>query len=266
MKAILLVIALWAPWQTAMATERILALAPHICETLYAIGAQDEIVGAVSYCDYPSEALSIPRVGNYQQLNVEAALRLNPTMVIVMDRNMNGLQLLESKGVQVVESYPHDIDGVLNDIRRLGTVTGHEKQANRVADALELRLEKVRSLSQEKLPVFYEIWSSPLITPGRRSFISSLLKEAGATNVFDRIDLDTARVNVEGVMQAAPRAVIIPTEARNVKDRKRFWQQWLGDQIPLIVVKHDLMHRPGPRLLDGLEQLQQALQGVGDGQ
>jgi len=265
MKVIILVIALWMPWQSVAAAERILALAPHVCETLYAIGAQDEVVGAVNYCDYPSEALNIPRVGNYQKLNVEAALRLNPTMIIVMDRNMSGLQLLESKGVQIIESYPHDVDGVINDIRRLGTLTGHEKQADRVADALALRLEKVRSLRQGQLPVFYEIWSSPLITPGHRSFISSLLREAGGSNVFDRIDLDTARVNVEGVIQAAPRAVIIPTESRDVNDRKRFWQQWLGDKVPLIVVQHDLMHRPGPRLLDGLERLQRALQEVRDG-
>lgn len=266
MKALLFVFTLWLPWQAAIAAERILALAPHVCETLYAIGAQDDIVGAVSYCDYPSEALAIPRVGSYKKLNIEAALRLNPTMVIVMSRNMNGIDFLESRGVKVIESYPHDIDAVIHNVRRLGRATGHEKQANQVANGLALRLEKIRASKKESVPVFYEIWSKPLISPGHKSFISSLLHEAGAANIFDMVDLDTIRVSVEGVIQAKPRVVIIPTESRDVNERKVFWNRWLGDKTNVIFVKHDIMHRPGPRLLDGIEQLQTALQAAKHGE
>lgn len=261
MRALLLLITLSIPWQSAMGAERILALAPHVCEILYAIGAEDKIVGAVDYCDYPEAALSIPRVGGYQQVHLEPALRKAPTLAIAMDRGVAGIAQLQAQGIRIMESYPSNMEGVIADIRNIGNSTGHPEEANMVAADLEGRLQRVRQRQQGKRPirVFYEIWGDPLITSGKNNFISSLLHEAGARNVFDDVEIDTPRVNIESVIRARPDVVVIPTESRDIEQRKIFWRKWLGEEVRIIVVQHDLMHRPGPRLIDGLEQLQQAL-------
>ncbi len=242
----------------AIAAERILALAPHACEILYAIGAEKDVVGAVSYCDYPDAAKSLPRVGAYNRINVEAALALKPTMAIVLDMQTPGIKQLEALGVTIIQSYPQKVDEVLRDIRRIGQLTGHHKQALQLANDLQHRLGKL-DIQHQQTPVFYEIWADPLITAGQHTFIHDVLKRMGLRNVFGDVQLEAPRVNIEAVIAAKPKVIIVPSEKRDVKKRTIFWRKWLGDDIRVISVNPDLLHRPGPRLLDGMEYLSKAL-------
>ena len=247
----------------AHAGERILALAPHVCEILFAIEAGPDIVGAVNYCDYPAAAKDIPHVGTYQRINVESALRLEPTMVVVMNREVPGVSQLEQLGVKVIESYPDSFDGIFSDIRKLGKATGREKEAELLVSRLGERLAKVRAHKRESVSVFYEVWFDPLITAGGQAFITEVLHEAGARNVFAAVSQDTPQVNVEAVLQARPQVIIIPSENRDVHARQSFWESWFGqNKVKFVEVNPDLMHRPGPRLFDGLEALQEALRKV----
>lgn len=243
---------------TVFAVERILALAPHACEILYAIGAGKEVVGAVSYCDYPEAAKTLPRVGAYNRINVEAALALKPTMAIVLDTQTPGIKQLETMGVTIIQSYPKKVAGVLNDIRRIGLLTGHKKQASKLANNLQHRLDKLQN-QQTKTPVFYEIWADPLLTAGQHTFIDDVLTQLGLFNVFGDVALEAPRVNVEAVIAAKPQIIIVPSENRDLKKRTAFWRKWLGKDIRVITVNPDLVHRPGPRLLDGMEYLQEQL-------
>ena len=245
---------LW--FNIAQASERILALAPHICETLYAIGAEKDTVGGVSYCDYPEAAKSLPRIGAYNRINVEAAMLLKPTLAIAMNPQIPGLEKLQQLGVQTTASNPMTVAEVLADIRRMGKLTGHEKQANQVADAMQKRLDTLRQrISGKSIPVFYEIWAEPLLTAGKNTFIHDVLKQIGLKNVFGDIALEAPRVNIESVMNAQPKLIIIPSEKRDVSARTAYWKKWLGEDIAIITVNPDLVHRPGPRLLDGMEAL-----------
>ena len=240
----------------ALANERILALAPHACEMLYAMGAEKDIVGAVSYCDYPQAANDIPRVGEYNRINVEAAISLKPTIAIVLNEQTPGIARLRDLGVKIIQSYPQQVTDVFLDIRRLGKLTGHIIEANQFADALELRLKKLETLvADQTIDVFYEIWADPLLTVGKHSFIHDVLKQIGLRNVFGSIALEAPRVNVESVLSAKPQLVIIPSEKRDISARTKYWQTWLGKDIQVITVNPDLLHRPGPRLLDGMEDL-----------
>jgi len=245
---------------SALAAERILALSPHACEMLYAIGAGDELVGAVDYCDYPEAATHLPRVGSYTGINLEAALRLKPTMAVISGTSAQQEQL-EALGMRVIRSAPQSVDDVLADIRGLGRLTGHIRQANTLAENMQQRLDRLRKISHKQpKKVFYEVWNDPLQTVGGKGFINDLLQRAGLNNVFASIPLETPRINIEAVLHAAPDVIIIPSEHRDIAARKRFWKQWLGDDIRVIVVNPDLMHRPGPRIIDGIEALEQALE------
>jgi len=240
----------------AHAEERILALAPHACEILYAIGAQKSVVGAVSYCDYPQAAKSIPRVGAYNRINVEAAIALQPTLAIVLNEQTPGVEQLRDLGVKVVHSYPQEVTDVFLEIRRLGKLTGHVIEANQLADALELRLKKLETVvADQTIDVFYEIWPDPLLTAGKHTFIHDVLIRIGLRNVFGAIELEAPRVNLESVLSAKPQLVIVPSEKRDIAERTQFWKKWLGANIQVITVNPDLLHRPGPRLLDGMEEL-----------
>ena len=259
MKSLLLLLLLLGCTQ-ATAAERILALTPHVCEILYAIGAGDEVVGGVDYCDYPEAAMHLPRVGSYTGINLEAALRLKPTMAIISGTSAQKTQL-EALGIRVIRSAPQSVDAVIADIVRLGKATGHDQQAELVAAAMRERLAALQKRRQTEPPrIFYEVWHDPLQTIGGKGFIQDILRRAGVDNVFASIPLETPRVNIEAVLHAAPDIVIIPSEHRDAAARKRFWKHWLGDDIRIIVVNPDLMNRPGPRIIDGIEALGQALE------
>jgi len=259
MRFLLLLLALLSS-APASAAERILALSPHVCEILYAIGAGDEVVGAVDYCDYPEPVTHLPRVGSYTGINLEAALMLKPTMAIISGTSRQREQL-QSLGIRVVRSAPQSVDDVLADIRRLGRLTGHASQANALADKMQLRLhQQTKIRPKQPVRVFYEIWNDPLQTVGGTGFINDLLQRASLKNVFASIPLETPRINLEAVLHAAPDVVIIPSEHRDIAARTRFWQHWLGKGIRIVVVNPDLMHRPGPRIIDGIEALQKALE------
>lgn len=247
----------------ASASERILALAPHVCEMLFAIGAGDEVVGAVSYCDYPAAAKKLPRVGTYNRINIEAAIALRPTVAIVTDAATPGVKKLSALGVRIVRSHPEKVEEVLADIRRLGEITGHKQQADQVAFALQQRLDVLPArTNQKKLRVFYEIWPDPLLTAGKNTFIHDVLKHLGLVNVFGAVQMEAPRVNVESVLAAKPQLVIVPSEKRDVSVRSQYWKKWLGEDIQVITVNPDLLHRSGPRLLDGMEALDVQLQGL----
>jgi len=242
-----------------MATERILALAPHVCEILYAIGAGDEIVGGVDYCDYPEPAKHLPRVGDYTGINLEAALRLKPTMAVISGSSRQQEQL-QALGIRVVRSAPQSVEAVLADIRRLGRLTGHARKAMVLATNMQQRLDRLTKARRgTSKRAFYEVWNDPLQTVGGKGFINDLLQRAGLENVFASIPLETPRVNIEAVLHAAPDVIIIPSEHRDIAARRRFWKHWLGENIRIIVVNPDLIHRPGPRIIDGIEALRQAM-------
>jgi vitamin B12 transport system substrate-binding protein len=246
----------------AQAAERILALSPHACEILFAIGAGAEIVGAVDYCDYPPEARELPRVGNFNRINVEAALRLDPGMAVAFDRRLPGLARLESLGVVVIQSHPRSVDEMLDDIARLGRVTDHEPQARQLAGELRARLQAIRSRRAEPVRVFYEAWSDPLISSGKPSFISDVLRLSGAVNVFGEVAIESPRVSVEAVIKAVPDVILVPVEGDQVASRKDFWQGYLGKRVEVIAVEQDALSRPGPRLIDAIEALSARLSAI----
>ncbi|TLS77569.1 cobalamin-binding protein [Mariprofundus erugo] len=264
MKYLLLVLLLWAP--NAWGAERILALSPHACEMLYAIGAARQVVGAVSWCDYPQAAAKLPRVGSYEHINVEAALRLKPDLAIVVNRHVSGIDTLEKMGVRIVVSNPDSFESIFSDMLKLGQLTSHPHEAENIVTGLRARLDKVRAQPRSGTAVFYEVWSDPLLTAGGPGFISDMIHQAGGRNVFANLAVETPHVNVEAVIRARPELIVIPLEKRDISVRRAFWEKWLGkNSVRFVAINPDLLHRPGPRLLDGLELLQKALNGTTDG-
>jgi len=257
-RIILLLLLASFPAGGAWAEERILALSPHACELLYAMGAGVEVVGVSAYCDYPEAVKSIPVIANYSRLFSEASLRLKPTLVIASNPTLKGLQKLEQHGVRVIVTHPESLQDIFDDLIRLGKQTGHEQQANKLLAQMQERLAAVQTQTTKRARVFFEVWSDPLMTEAGGSFITQVLSAAGGDNVFAENHAETMRLNVESVVRANPEVIIIPSRSGKIESRKIFWRQWLPD-ARVIAINPDLVSRPGPRIVDGIVQLQQQL-------
>ncbi|HHJ18699.1 MAG TPA: cobalamin-binding protein, partial [Gammaproteobacteria bacterium] len=142
-------------------TKRIVSLAPHATEVLFAIGAGEKIVGAVNYSDYPPAAKAIPRVGGYNNIDVERIVALRPDLVVAWSSGNNPAQVeaLERLGIPVFRNEPRRVLDVAATARRLGRLAGTVAQAQRFARAFEARYRRLQETYAGRRPVrlFYEI-------------------------------------------------------------------------------------------------------------
>lgn len=246
----------------AAPAQRVISLAPHITENLYAIGAGDLLVGATSYSDYPEEARALPLVGDYTSLNIERIVSLRPDLVVAwLDGTPPGqLERLRQLGLNVFAESPDSFGEITDSMRRLGVLTGKAAQAGQVAEALDARVAALRArpLAQQKLRVFYLLWHQPLITANHTQLVDHVIRLCGGENLFAERPETAPRVGVEAVIAANP-DVILSAVGKQQPDWAEQWQPWTQvtavRQGLLYSVDADLMHRASGRAVDGAEQV-----------
>lgn len=243
--------------------KRIIALAPHIVESLYDIGAGEQIIATVDYADYPEAALAIPRVGGYYGLNIEKIVELQPDLILAWqggNRNVDIEQLLQLN-LPVEFSRPEEISGVAEELRFLGQLTNRAKQAEAVASQFETELAMIKRRYGNHSPVkvFYQLWSEPMMTVNKATWIHQLIEVCGAVNVFADNPTEYPQISVENVIVAQPELIITPQEKSDKPQPKIDWQKW--QVIPAVkhnrfmVVDADLIHRFSRRMLIGLKDM-----------
>lgn len=243
--------------------RRIVSLAPHATESLFAAGAGDKLVGAVEYSDYPAEAKKVPRVGGYSRLDLEAIAALKPDLVLAWEsgNNMNQVDKLRALGLTVYVSQPNRMEDVADQLERLGQLAGTEAVANAAARHFRERLDSLRAANagKPKVRVFYQIWKAPLITVGGPQIISSAIALCGGVNVFGHLDRMAPTVSVEAVLEADPEAIIATGMGDARPDWLNDWAKWTRmtavQRDNLFHINPDILQRHTPRLLDGAEQL-----------
>ena len=171
--------------------RRIVALAPHIAESLFAAGAGDKLVGTVDYSDYPPEAKKVPRVGGYSRVDLEAVAALKPDLVLAWEsgNNMPQISKLKALGLTVYVSQPNKMENVADQLERLGQLAGSEAVARPAAERFRQRLEALRKANagKPKVRTFYQIWKTPLMTVGGPQIISDAITLCGGENVFGHL-------------------------------------------------------------------------------
>lgn len=249
--------------------RRVVSLAPHTTELLFAAGAGNTVVGVVSYSDYPPEAKNLPLVGGYESLDVEAILTLKPDLVIAWQSGNNRTQLeqLIKLGLAVYISEPGQLEDIATSLQRLGQLTGNESAANQAADSFRSELQRLRERYAGKTPVtvFYEIWHQPLMTVNGEHLISHIIRVCGGRNIFSGISTLAPAVDREAVISANPDAIIASGVAKERPEWLDKWRDW--PQLSAVQGQHlyfinpDLIQRHSPRLLQGArimcEQLEQ---------
>lgn len=240
-----------------------MALAPHIVENLYSIGAGEQIVGTVEYADFPASANDIPRIGSHQGIQIERLLALKPDLVLAWKSGSKAddLAQLERLGVNVLYSDTKEVEKVADELRRLGALTGREKAANETALQFQRKLSAIKAKYQGKqdIAVFYQLWPEPMMTVGKNTWLNQLIEICHGSNVFSDNQTDYPLISIENVVVAKPEVIIIPDEKSDTPQPVVDWRQW--PEVPavkhnqFIHVNADLLHRFTFRMLDGLDNM-----------
>ncbi len=243
--------------------RRIVSLAPHVTEALFAAGAGDRVVAAVSHSDYPPEAAALPRVGTYDQLSIEAIMGHEPDLVIAWQSGNPGdqVQRLRELGLTVYITEPRSLDAIADTLIRLGTLAGTGEQAGAAAEDFRRRLGELRERYRDRptLDVFYQVWDDPLITVNDEHVISDVIRGCGGRNVFGELSAIAPRVSLEAVLERDPEVIIASGMGDARPDWLEMWREW--PQLPamehdhLYFVPPDILQRHSPRILEGMARV-----------
>ena len=243
--------------------KRIITLAPHATELLYAAGAGDRLIGTVDYSDFPPAAKKITRVGSYDRFDLEAISALKPDLIIAWETGNPAAQVekLKALGLTVYVTQPNRMEDVAGQLEQLGRLAGTEATANAAAAQFRQRLETLRrsNAGKPKIRVFYQIWVTPLMTVGGPQIITSAIQLCGGENVFGNLAQMAPVVSVEGVLAADPEAIVATGMGDARPDWLNDWNKWprmtAVKRGNLFHIHPDLMQRHTPRILDGAEKL-----------
>lgn len=252
----------------AVPAKRIVSLAPHVTETLFAIGAGERIVGTVDYSDYPAEAKKIPRVGGYSRIDLEAVAALKPDLVIAWESGNSSAHVakLRALGLPIYVTQPNRIDDVATTLERYSQLTGDAAAGHRAATSFRERLAGLRSryAAKPKVRTFYQIWKQPLMTVGGQQIITDAIKVCGGENIFATLTTMAPTVTIEAVIAANPEAIVASGMGESRPEWLDDWKRWTSISAVardnLFFIPPDLIQRHTPRLLEGTEQLCQYLE------
>lgn len=245
--------------------ERIISIAPSNTEILFALGLGDRVIGVTDSCDYPAKAKARPKVGSIE-LDYEKILDMRPDLVVAVGSlQRQAIERLSQLGVTVLAVDPKSIDGVLHAMTLIGKATGAEGRASDLVTSLSLRIEriaaKVATLESSARPrVFVEIWNEPLMTAGPGTFIDELVSAAGGQNIAHDAAGEWPQFSAEAVIERDPEVVVLTNFNRaEALVRPAWWGISAYRAGRVYEVHPDLLVRPGPRLVEGLETLAKLL-------
>lgn len=243
--------------------RRIVSLAPHVTENLFAAGAGAQVAGTVDYSDHPPAARQLPRVGGYSRLDLEAVAALKPDLIIAWESgNAPGhVAKLRTLGIPLFVSQPNRIDDVALQLEKFGQLAGTEAAAREAAARFRSRLAELRQRYSglPRVRTFYQIWKQPLMTVGRQQIISDVILLCGGDNVFARLEQMAPKVSEEAVLAADPEAIVASGMGDSRPEWLDDWRRWpqltAVARDNLFFVPPELIQRHTPRLLEGAARL-----------
>jgi iron complex transport system substrate-binding protein len=248
--------------------RRIVSLAPSITETLFAIGAGNQVVGVTDYCTYPPQARSKQRVGGVVNPNIEVIVGLQPDVIAVsMEGNMReDFAHLEKLGFPVFVSNPRTLDDIFRSIVQFGELTGRGPEAHRVADSLRERARAISSRARgaRRTSLLLFVSLQPMIVVGAGTFMSELIDSAGGLNLAATRLSTYPTYSRETVLEYQPEALVFTSDImRSPSELVALYPEWATlaaiKQSRIYSIDSDLISRPGPRAVDGLETLYRML-------
>ena len=249
--------------------KRIISLAPNITEILFDLGLDEEIVGVSIYSNFPEKAKTRPRVGSYISLDYEKIISLRPDLIIAtgVGNTREMVERLQKWGFPTYVIFPKNLDGILLSIDQIGQVVDRREEALKIIQDMKRRRAKIINLTQNvpRTRVFLQIGEAPIVTVGKGSFADDLIRLAGGENVAGDEKKMYPRFGMEEILKRAPEVIIISSMNPSADYGKilQDWSRW--KTIPAVkngrihLIDSDLIDRPSPRIIDGLEEMARIL-------
>lgn len=252
--------------------QKIVSMAPSNTEILFAIGAGAQVIGRDDFSNYPAETADIVSIGGTSGYNFEQITNLQPDLVLAAGINSpEDIKAIEDLGITVyLLPNPIDLNGMYANLKTVGILSGHEAEAEALAKSLQERVQVVEEkiASAEGQPaVFYELDGTDPAKPwtsGPGTFISTLIDMAGGKNIADSLDGAWAQISQEELLKQDPQVILLGdaaygTTPEMVSERPGWNEISAVQNNRVFAFNDDLVSRPGPRLVDGLEALAQAI-------
>lgn len=246
--------------------QRVISLAPHVTELLFAAGGGSHVVGVVAYSDFPEAAKQVPQVGSNRELDLERIIALKPDLFVVWRHGSSErqIEMVRKLGVPVYHSEPHKLEDIPASLLKLGQLMGTDAVARPAAADLSRQLASLRAKYANRAPVrsFYQVWDKPLYTLNGAHIVSDALRLCGGENIFARLPVTAPVVSVEGVLQENPEAIFATAEKNygGVSMWKPYGSLTAVRNDNLFTIDGNLLNRSGPRMIAGAAMLCEKLE------
>lgn len=242
----------------AAPAQRIIALAPHLAEIVFAAGAGDKLVGTARFSDFPQAARRVPQVGDAAHIELERIVELRPDLILAW-RSGNAprdVTRIEQLGFSVFVTEPARLADIPRLIRLVGTFAGTTREAERESNKFDNKINILRKIYAARPPVrvFYEIWHRPLLTVNGAHLISDVIALCGGRNVFADAPLLTPAVSIEALLVAQPEVVLGGSSAGGAEEFMAQWRALAVEKLratPVFYVAPDSIQRQTPRIVEG---------------
>ena len=245
---------------------RAISLAPSVTEMIFAAGAGDRLVGVTSYCDYPAAAKAIEKIGDTQSPNIERIIALKPDVVFVSTASQleSFMGTLGQQGIAVYVTDPKGIRGVIKNLRTIGALFGTAEVAEHAANEFDGRVSRLEHGPQRlvKPRVFVQISNEPLFTIGKGSFLSEVVTRAGGDLVTQNVSGAFPKLSKETASAMDPEVIFLSNSDDNRVPNAVFAHSPAVKNGRVYKIDADIISRPGPRLVDALEQFARILNQV----
>jgi len=253
--------------------ERIVSLAPGVTEMIFALDAEDKLVGVSSVANYPEEALEKESVGNISEPNIEKIVALKPDLVIAESvTNKEVVRRLTNLGIKIAGFRPNSIPETIQMIDDIAFLISAEDKAEELTSQMRSEFKRVKNLVDKKIQqerrqrVFYEIWSDPLFTAGKNTFLDSIIFQAGGYNIGRDAQGSWPQFNLESLIAADPEVYIASEHSspegltmEKLKSRTLMRETSAYKNDRLYLVNQDLVNRPSPRIIEGYKEFVAAI-------
>lgn len=243
--------------------DRAVSLAPNLTEIVFAVDAGDRLVGDTTFCNYPPAAEKVQKIGDTMNPNLESILALKPQVVFVSTASHveSFTRQLEAQNIAVFVTNPKDVESVYRSIYQIGEIMGKNEKAAEVVSGLKERVRHVEAKleSAKDVKVFVQISKEPLFTVGHGSFLNDLINRAGGISATANIEQAYPKFSKESALALDPEAVILSDSPDNLEPNEAFKNSPAMKKGQVFKVNADILSRPGPRMVDALEQIAKSL-------
>jgi ABC-type Fe3+-hydroxamate transport system substrate-binding protein len=246
--------------------HRLICLVPSVADDVYALGAGSDVIAVSEFTKYPAEAALKPSIGVQLTPSIEKIVSLHPDLVIgSADSNREEtIHQLEQLGIAVFVLNPHGIEGILSSLSSLGNAIGRSDAATRLSSELRGRLDAVRARVKDKpvIQVFMPIWYDPIITIGKRAFITEMIAAAGAKSITDDVAQEWPQISLEIVIGRMPDGLILVRSSRmTIKDveNRPGWNTLPPIRNHRVYLVDDRIELPSAGAFEALEDLARQL-------